>query len=187
MLAVDELGCAGRSLVYVVGARAMVSGMKLRPLSLFRYIGAHVGAISAHVACVFGLKLGVVGLTMRALGFSWSAALAAGATLAQISEVSLFMVARAQQLGLLSRGAYLMVLATTVVLLAFGPLAVHAARWIDRKDFLSVDSESLTVIQRLYPFSRRAAAQTATVLPQRKPSLREGLRGRSVNQGAREV
>ena len=89
-----------------IGAVAMVSGMKLRPLSLFRYIGAHVGAISAHVACVFGLKLGVVGLTMRALGFSWSAALAAGATLAQISEVSLFMVARAQQLGLLSRGAF---------------------------------------------------------------------------------
>ena len=88
------------------------------------FIAEHLPTIGAHVACVFGLKLGVVGLTMRVLGFSWAAALAAGATLAQISEVSLFMVARAQQLGLLSRGAYLMILATTVVLLAFGPLAV---------------------------------------------------------------
>ena len=88
---------------------SLFGGMYLASLGLIMspgYIGAHVGAISAHVACVFGLKLGVVGLTMRALGFSWSAALAAGATLAQISEVSLFMVARAQQLGLLSRGAF---------------------------------------------------------------------------------
>jgi len=137
---------------------SLFGGMYLASLGLIMsptFIAEHLPTIGAHVACVFGLKLGVVGLTMRVLGFSWAAALAAGATLAQISEVSLFMVARAQQLGLLSRGAYLMILATTVVLLAFGPLAVHAARWIDRKDFLAVESEPLTLWQRIFPLSRR--------------------------------
>lgn len=60
------------------------------------------------------VQVTVVTCVMRSFGFALPAALSAGVVLAQVSEVSLFFVARAQQLGLVGRHVYLLMLATTV-------------------------------------------------------------------------
>ena len=87
------------------------------------------------VAMVMLVKMTVVGVGLQTLGFSRKAAVLGGLSLAQVSEVSLFLMARAHEYHLISRYLYLMVVATTVVLLVLTPLSIHAFNGVDRSTY----------------------------------------------------
>jgi predicted Kef-type K+ transport protein len=106
------------------------------------FLANHAGDIIVCVLVVLVIKIAVVSLGMRALGFSTRASVLGGLSLAQISELSLFLVARAQEYRLISRHVYLMVVATTIVLLVLTPLSAHAFRGIDRSEYRAVVARS---------------------------------------------
>lgn len=62
-----------------------------------------------------------------------------------MSEVSLFFIARAQQLGLVSRHIYLLMLATTVTLLAVAPLASNVVKRVEKREFSALDSKFISL------------------------------------------
>ena len=106
------------------------------------FIVNHAGQIALCVVLVLLIKTAVVALGMQALGFSLHASLLGGLSLAQISEVSLFLIARAHEFSLISRHVYLIVVATTIVLLVLTPLSSHAFRGIDRSKYKLATSQS---------------------------------------------
>lgn len=87
---------------------------------------------------VLAIKITIVSLGMRSLGYSVKASLLGGLSLGQISELSLFLVARAHEYRLISRRTYLMVVATTIVLLVLTPLTSHAFRNVERSEYKAV-------------------------------------------------
>ncbi|CAM9563884.1 unnamed protein product, partial [Phaeothamnion confervicola] len=101
------------------------------------YLANNLGRIAVCVVVVATLKFAIVVGVMRSFGFSLAAAVMAGGCMAQVSEISLFFVARAQQMRLLSRHLYLMMVATTVVLLCVSPVIVAAVRRLNMKHFES--------------------------------------------------
>jgi predicted Kef-type K+ transport protein len=93
----------------------------------------HLGKIIMCVIAVMAIKIAVVSLGLQTLGFSVRASILGGLSLAQISEISLFLVARAHEYHLISRHTYLMVVATTVVLLVrAGPVPQQGRAWGER-------------------------------------------------------
>ncbi|KAJ1454544.1 hypothetical protein M885DRAFT_521829 [Pelagophyceae sp. CCMP2097] len=121
---------------------SLFGGMYVASLGLVaspQYVRAHAATIGLRVCGVLVVKLGVVALVLYVLGFSRGASLGAGVLFGQVSEVALFVAARAHHLELISRTTYLDVLSSTVVLLAIAPLSVHVMRRIDRKLFLRLD------------------------------------------------
>lgn len=95
----------------------------------------HAGLILGCVLAVLLIKITAVSVGMRSLGFSRKASLLGGLSLAQISELSLFLVARAHEYRLISRRTYLLVVATTVVLLMLTPISAGAFRHLDRAEY----------------------------------------------------
>lgn len=95
----------------------------------------HWGHILMSVMAVLVIKTIVVAIGLHALGFSRKASVLGGLSLAQISEISLFLMAHAHEYHLISRHLYLMVVATTVVLLVLTPLSIHAFSGIDRAEY----------------------------------------------------
>uniref|UniRef100_A0A7S2HHK2 Cation/H+ exchanger transmembrane domain-containing protein n=1 Tax=Octactis speculum TaxID=3111310 RepID=A0A7S2HHK2_9STRA len=121
---------------------SLFGGMYLASLGMIispQFLLGHLGAIMSYVFVIYFLKVFVVTFVMRSFGFALAASLAAGVLLAQVSEVSLFLVARAQQLGLVSRHVYLLMLATTVTLLAVAPLASNMVKRVDKLDFSTLE------------------------------------------------
>lgn len=106
-------------------------GMILSPLFLIH----HAGTIVLCVAAVLLIKIVTVSIGMRALGYSVKASLLGALSMAHISELSLFLVSRAQEYKLISRHVYLMVVATTVVLLILTPFSSHAFKGVDRSEY----------------------------------------------------
>ena len=124
---------------------ALFGGMYVASLGLVvspRYLQNHASAVVAHVLFVVCVKVAVTAPVVYALGFSKQAAAGAGAVFAQVSEVALFVAARAHELELLARHTYLDVLSTTIVLLAVAPLFIHGLRRVDRRHFLEADREA---------------------------------------------
>ena len=124
---------------------ALFGGMYVASLGLVvspRYLQNHASAVVAHVLFVVCVKVAVTAPVVYALGFSKQAAAGAGAVFAQVSEVALFVAARAHHLQLVTRHTYLDVLSTTIVLLAIAPLFIHVLKRVDRKQFLSLDKDT---------------------------------------------
>lgn len=124
---------------------ALFGGMYLASLGLVaspRYLKAHALPLLATVSAVLAVKLAVVAPLVYGLGFSRLAALAAGCIFGQVSEVSLFVAARAHRLHLVQRATYLDVLSSTVVLLAIAPISGAVLRRIDRKHFCSLENRA---------------------------------------------
>ena len=118
---------------------ALFGGMYVASLGLVvspRYLQNHASLVVAHVLFVVCVKVCVTAPVVYCLGFSRQASAGAGAVFAQVSEVALFVAARAHELELLARHTYLDVLSTTIVLLAVNPLVIHALRRVDRRHFL---------------------------------------------------
>ena len=121
---------------------ALFGGMYVASLGLVaspQYVRAHACTVAGRVAGVLVVKLLVVAPVVYALGFSKLASIGAGVVFAQVSEVALFVAARAHHLGLVQRSTYLDVLSSTVVLLAVAPLSVHVVNSVDRRQFLRLD------------------------------------------------
>ena len=102
----------------------------------------HLAIIMTYVGVLYLLKSAVVTAVLHSFGFALPACLSAGVILAQVSEVSLFFIARAQQLGLVSRYVYLLMLATTVTLLAVSPLASNVVKRVDTRNFSATTNPS---------------------------------------------
>jgi Kef-type K+ transport system membrane component KefB len=136
-------------------------GMILSPLFLIH----HAGTIVLCVAAVLLIKIVTVSIGMRALGYSVKASLLGALSMAHISELSLFLVSRAQEYKLISRHVYLMVVATTVVLLILTPFSSHAFKGVDRSEYKVGVHKS--------PFARWLAAApssaSAGAVPGRSP------------------
>ena len=118
---------------------ALFGGMYVASLGLVvspRYLQNHASSVVAHVLFVVCVKVCVTAPVVYCLGFSRQASAGAGAVFAQVSEVALFVAARAHELELLARHTYLDVLSTTIVLLAVNPLVIHVLRRVDRRHFL---------------------------------------------------
>jgi Kef-type K+ transport system membrane component KefB len=134
---------------------SLFGGMYLASLGMIMsptFLLNHLSVIMSYVIAIYILKVAVVTCVMRSFGFTVPAALSAGVVLAQVSEVSLFFIARSQQLGLVSRSAYLLMLATTVTLLAVAPLASNVVKRVDKREFSSLEAMP-------------ASSPTATPLP----------------------
>ncbi|KAJ8604826.1 hypothetical protein CTAYLR_001031 [Chrysophaeum taylorii] len=122
---------------------SLFGGMYIASLGLVaspKYLRAHALPLLARVLGVLLVKLAVVAPLLYALGFSRVSALAAGVVFGQVSELALFVAARAHRLHLVERSTYLDVLSSTVILLALAPLAVHVVRRLDRKHFFSLEN-----------------------------------------------
>ena len=127
---------------------ALFGGMYVASLGLVaspQYVRAHFSAIMGRVSIVVVIKVLVVAPMVYALGFARAPALGAGFVFAQVSEVALFVAARAHHLQLVTRHTYLDVLSTTIVLLAIAPLFIHVLRRVDRKLFLALDTADARV------------------------------------------
>ena len=122
---------------------SLFGGMYLASLGMIMsptFLLDHLAVIMLYVCVLYFLKSTTVTAVLHSFGFSLPASLSAGIILAQVSEVSLFLIARAQQLGLVSRYVYLLMLATTVTLMAVSPLASNIVKRVDKRDF-SVTSD----------------------------------------------
>ncbi|GAB5030895.1 sodium hydrogen exchanger [Nannochloropsis oceanica] len=106
-------------------------GMILSPLFLVH----HMGTIVLCVTAVLLIKIATVSIGMRVLDYSLKASLLGALSMAHISELSLFLVSRAQEYKLISRHVYLMVVATTIILLILTPFASHAFKGVDRNEY----------------------------------------------------
>lgn len=95
----------------------------------------HGGHIFMAVVFVIVIKVVVVAIGLQAMGFSKKASFLGGLSLAHISEISLFLMAHAHEYQLISRHQYLMMVATTVMLLVLTPLSIHAFIGIDRSEY----------------------------------------------------
>jgi|MDSY01.1.fsa_nt_gb CPA2 family monovalent cation:H+ antiporter-2 len=117
---------------------SLFGGMYLASLGMIMsptFLLNHLAVIMTYVGVLYLLKSAVVTAVLHSFGFALPASLSAGVILAQVSEVSLFFIARAQQLGLVSRYVYLLMLATTVTLLAVSPLASNVVKRVDKRTF----------------------------------------------------
>lgn len=124
---------------------SLFGGMYVASLGLVaspRYLKAHAVPLLGRVSAVLLVKLVVVAPVVYSLGFSRLAGLGAGLVFGHVSEVALFVAARAHRLHLVERATYLDVLSSTVVLLAIAPLAVHLVRRIDKKHFKALEAPS---------------------------------------------
>ncbi|CAM9182261.1 unnamed protein product [Choristocarpus tenellus] len=84
------------------------------------------GDIFGSICMLIMIKLIIVAVVMRSFGFTLKASTLAGACMAQVSEISLFFVAQAQHLNLISRYNYLMFVAATIILMAASPFVIGA-------------------------------------------------------------
>eukprot|EP00615_Pteridomonas_danica_P012317 CAMPEP_0114354110 /NCGR_PEP_ID=MMETSP0101-20121206/19171_1 /TAXON_ID=38822 ORGANISM="Pteridomonas danica, Strain PT" /NCGR_SAMPLE_ID=MMETSP0101 /ASSEMBLY_ACC=CAM_ASM_000211 /LENGTH=568 /DNA_ID=CAMNT_0001495289 /DNA_START=471 /DNA_END=2177 /DNA_ORIENTATION=- len=133
---VQKAATAVEPLTSLFGGMYLASlGMIMSPTFLMN----HLVLIMTYVGAIYLLKVTVVTGVMRTFGFTVPAALSAGVIMAQVSEVSLFFIARAQQLGLVSRHIYLLMLATTVTLLAVAPLATNVVKRVDKREYSALD------------------------------------------------
>ncbi|CAM9794468.1 unnamed protein product, partial [Hapterophycus canaliculatus] len=96
-------------------------GMIVNPAFMVWNFGDVLGCVLVLVL----IKLLIVTLVMKSFGFTWEASTLAGACMAQVSEISLFFVARAQHLELIRRHHYLMAVATTIILMVASPLVIR--------------------------------------------------------------
>ena len=77
------------------------------------------------LVCLIGMfKLVLVSTSLnRFFDYGTTASLAVGSAMAQISETSLLVMAKAQRLGLMSRKTYLLLIPTTCVMLTMAPFS----------------------------------------------------------------
>ncbi|CAM9596913.1 unnamed protein product, partial [Pylaiella littoralis] len=106
---------------------SLFGGMYLGSLGMIvspAFMVWNFGDVLGCVVLLVLIKIAIVALVMKSFGFSWEASTLAGACMAQVSEISLFFVARAQHLKLIRRHHYLMAVATTIILMVASPLVI---------------------------------------------------------------
>lgn len=86
---------------------------------------AQEAASIVQLVCLIGMfKLVLVSTTLnRFFDYGITASLAVGSAMAQISETSLLVLAKAQRLGLVTRQTYLLLIPTTCIMLTMAPVS----------------------------------------------------------------
>lgn len=134
-LIVADVPQVGKAVAVMEPLTCLFGGMYLGSLGMIlspAFLAHHAGTILLCVAVMIVIKVASVSLGMRSLGYSLKASVLGALSMAQISELSLFLVSRAQEYKLISRQVYLMVVATTVVLLMLTPFSSHALKHLER-------------------------------------------------------
>ena len=88
------------------------------------FVMSHIGTIMLLVICIGLFKMVLVSIVLnRCFDYGITPSLAVGSAMAQISEISLVVLAKSQRLGLVSRKVYLMLIPTTCILLSLAPFS----------------------------------------------------------------
>ncbi|CAN0023217.1 unnamed protein product [Discosporangium mesarthrocarpum] len=119
-LAKNAYGCM-QPLTSLFGGMYLGSmGMIANPAFIIRYFGD----IFSCVCMLISIKVAIVTLVMQSFGFTLKASTLAGACMAQVSEISLFFVAQAHNLHLISRHHYLMTVAASIIIMVVSPFVL---------------------------------------------------------------
>jgi len=127
-LMISEVEYADQTLAYVEPLRDIFAalffasiGMLIDPLFLWENIDLILGLVSI----VFIGKFAIITPLVRLFGYPLQTALIAGLGLAQIGEFSFVLASEGRNLGLVSRGVYLLLLGTTAVTLVITPFILR--------------------------------------------------------------
>ena len=127
-LMISEVEYADQTLAYVEPLRDIFAalffaaiGMLIDPFFLWENIDLILGLVSI----VFIGKFAIITPLVRLFGYPLQTALIAGLGLAQIGEFSFVLASEGRNLGLVSRGVYLLLLGTTAVTLVITPFILR--------------------------------------------------------------
>ena len=127
-LMISEVEYADQTLAYVEPLRDIFAalffasiGMLIDPFFLWDNIDLILGLVSI----VFIGKFAIITPLVRLFGYPLQTALIAGLGLAQIGEFSFVLASEGRNLGLVSRGVYLLLLGTTAVTLVITPFILR--------------------------------------------------------------
>ena len=111
-------------------------GTILSPAFVFN----HASEIIELVLLIGLFKLVLVATTLnRVFDYRITSSLAVGSAMAQVSEVSLLVLAKAQRIGLVSRKTYLLLIPTTCVLLTLAPFSASHLRRLKLQEVAGAD------------------------------------------------
>lgn len=95
-------------------------GMIISPM----FVLEEAGSIVELVVLIGLFKLALVSAALnRFFGYGIAPSIAVGSSMAQISEVSLLVLAKSQRMGLIRRKTYLLLIPTTCIMLTLAPLS----------------------------------------------------------------
>lgn len=122
----------------------MVSiGLIMNPFFLWVHSDILLGSLLVIVA----LKTSIIGMVVRAFGYSSGVSMTVGISLAQIGEFSFVLLSRASNVGLIERKLYLLLLGTTALSLFITPTLVrsipHFLRFASNMKMLKLDEGEL--------------------------------------------
>lgn len=122
---------------------SVFGGMYLTSLGMIMspsFVLSQAGPIAGLVCVIFIFKLSLVSVVLnRFFDYGITSSLAVGSAMAQISEVSLLVLAKGQRLGLVTRGTYLMLIPTTCILLALAPVSTSQLRKLKIQEITGAD------------------------------------------------
>jgi len=128
----------------IFAALFMVSiGLIMNPFFLWVHSDILLGSLLVIVA----LKTSIIGMVVRAFGYSSGVSMTVGISLAQIGEFSFVLLSRASNVGLIERKLYLLLLGTTALSLFITPTLVrsipHFLRFASNMKMLKLDEGEL--------------------------------------------
>jgi len=128
-LMISEVEYADQTLTYVEPLRDVFGalffaaiGMLIDPVFLWQNLELILGL----VLIVLVGKFLIVTPLIKAFGYPWKTAIVAGVGLAQIGEFSFVLASEGQNMGIVSRQVYLLILGTTAVTLVVTPFLLSA-------------------------------------------------------------
>lgn len=143
-LLISEVEYADQTLTYVEPLRDIFAalffvavGMLIDPIFLWEHLELILGLV---LLVLLGKSLIVIPI-VRLFGYPWKTAIIAGLGLAQIGEFSFVLASAGQNLHLISRSVYLLILGTTAVTLVVTPFVLQLIPkllgWAETVDWLS--------------------------------------------------
>lgn len=143
---------------------SVFGGMYLTSLGMIispSFVLSQARSIIELVVFISIFKLTVVSTVLnRFFDYGITASLAVGSAMAQISEISLLVLAKSQRLGLVSRRTYLMLIPTTCILLTLAPFSTAHLRRLKLQEITGSDDGRippyLCILKRLSILRHRA-------------------------------
>ena len=115
---------------------SVFGGMYLTSLGMIispAFVLEEAGSIIKLVFLIGVFKLALVSVSLhRFFGYGMNPSIAVGSAMAQISEVSLLVLAKSQRMGLIPRKTYLLLIPTTFIMLSLAPFSASMLRQLPR-------------------------------------------------------
>jgi Kef-type K+ transport system membrane component KefB len=128
-----------QSITSVFGGMYLTSlGMIMSPAFVWREAGPII-----ELVCLIGfLKFALVSSVLnRFFNYGITPSIAVGSAMAQISEVSLLILAKSQRMGLIRRKTYLLLIPTTCIMLGLAPLSAALLRRLPKLQDSDADEQ----------------------------------------------